>query len=107
MPRRFCIHCNGPVTPPSEVCESCVELLSDLGEEDEPQPRPAPVVAHKPGPFEPSQADVQAYSVMSERGAFRPFDQVRPKQLPSHARNRWGKAISNWKDVGGPDVPKK
>lgn len=105
MPRR-CIHCNGPVTAPSEVCESCVELLSDLGEEDEPQPQPAPIVAHRPGPFEPSPEDWAAYRELSERGAFKPFDKIRPKERPPHVTNRWGKAIAS-RSRRDPDVPKQ
>ena len=62
-----CIHC-GLSTPSGRVCGSCLDLLSDLGEEDEPQPRPALVATHRPGRFEPSRADVEAYETMSERG---------------------------------------
>lgn len=100
-----CCHCG---TPGPSPCPSCLELLSDLGEEpEELQPQPAPAVTHRGGPFEPTQADIEAYETMSERGSFRPFTDVRPKQLPSHARNKWGRAISNWKNAGYPDVPKK
>ena len=106
MSLRKCIHCLAPVTSPAEVCEACLDLLSDLGEEDEPQPQPAPIVAHRPGPFEPSPEDWAAYREMSERGAFKPLDQVRPKQLPSHARNRWGKAIASTLRRD-PDIPKQ
>ena len=71
MPRR-CIHCNGPATAPSQVCGSCLDLLSALGEEDEePQPQPALVAPHKPGRFELSQEDIEAYEAMSAAGSFR------------------------------------
>lgn len=100
-----CIHCGGGVAPPVQVCQACVDLLSDLGEDVvDPPPQPAPV--NHTGRFEPSQADVQAYCELSERGAFKPFDQVRPKQLPHHATNRWGKAIASW-SRRDPDVPKQ
>jgi hypothetical protein len=107
---RKCIHCLGRVKPPAEICEACLDLLSDLGEEEEPepQPRPAPVATHRGGPFEPSREDLQAYCELSERGSFRPFDDVRPKQRPSHATDRWGKALASLKrSRRDPDVPKQ
>jgi len=103
MPRR-CIHCLAPVNPPDEVCESCLDLLSDLGEDVvEPPPRPAPQ-PHQP--FHPTAEDWAAYRTLSESGSFLPFDSIRPKQLPSHARNKWGKAIAST-SRRDPDVPKK
>jgi hypothetical protein len=101
-----CIHCLAPVTAPAEVCESCLELIADIGADDyvEPPPQPAPV--NHTGRFEPSPEDWAAYRELSERGSFRPFDQVRPKQLPSHARNKWGKAIAST-SRRDPDIPKQ
>lgn len=66
-----CIHCLGRVEPPAEVCPACLDLLSDLGEEDEPQPQPAPV--NHTGRFEPTPEDWAAYRELSERGSFRPL----------------------------------
>ena len=80
------------------------ELLEGLEDEPEPQPQPANVV--HAGRFTPSQEDVQAYSVMSERSSFRTFTDIRPKERPYHARGKWGRAISSWKNAGLPDVPK-
>lgn len=108
MSLRKCIHCLAPVTSPAEVCEACLDLLSDLGEEDEPQPQPqpAPVAPHRGGPFEPSQEDWAAYRELSERGAFKPFDKIRPKERPPHVTSKWGKAIASW-SRRDPDVPKQ
>jgi hypothetical protein len=106
-----CIHCLGRVEPPAEVCEACVDLLSDLGEEDEPPPQ-APPVGPQPAPvnhtgrFEPTPEDWAAYRELSERGSFRPFDQVRAKQPPSWSRNKWGKAIAST-SRRDPDIPKQ
>jgi|GEM_PF-2336683 hypothetical protein len=103
-----CIHCGSRVAAPIEVCESCLDLLSDLGEEDEPQPQPAPIAPHRPGRFEPTQADIQAYCELSERGSFRPLGEIMPKARPSHARNKWGRAIEAEKrSRRDPDVPKQ
>jgi len=91
-----CIHCLGRVEPPAEVCEACLDLLSDLGEDVvEPPPQPArePAPVNHTGRFEPTQADIQAYEELSQRGAFRPFDQVRAKEPPGHTRGRWGRAV--------------
>lgn len=89
-----CIHCLAPVIPPAEVCEACLELIADIGADDyvEPPPRPAPV--NHTGRFEPTPEDWEAYRELSERGAFRPLSEIRPKQLPHHATNRWGRAVS-------------
>ena len=82
------------------------ELLEGLEDETDPQPRPAP--QPRPGQrFEPSQADIAAYSAMSERGIVPAVPDVRPKERPHHATNRWGKALKNWKNAGLPDVPKQ
>jgi hypothetical protein len=106
MSLRKCIHCLAPVIPPAEVCPACIDLLSDLGDDlvVEPPPRPAPV--NHTGRFEPAPEDWAAYRELSERGSFRSFDQVRPKQLPSHATNRWGKAIASW-SRRDPDIPQQ
>ncbi|HKM56588.1 MAG TPA: hypothetical protein VJY33_24500, partial [Isosphaeraceae bacterium] len=57
----------------------------------EPPPRPAPV--NRTGRFEPTQSDIQFYEELSQRGSFRPFTEVRPKERPGYSRGRWGKAI--------------
>ena len=105
-----CIHCGARVAPPVEVCESCVDLLSDLGEEDEPQPmpppppRPAPRPRPRTGRYEPTAREIAEYEELSERGSFRPL----PKQLPHHVTNRWGKAIASLKrSRRDPDVPRQ
>jgi hypothetical protein len=96
-----CIHCLNSGMWPNEVCPRCLELLADLGEEayvpppprptrraSAPQPRPEPV-----RPFAPTAEDDAAYRDLLSRRSFEPFHRVRPKQLPSHARDLWGKAI--------------
>jgi hypothetical protein len=102
------------VTPPAEVCEACIALLSDLGEYDddyEPPPAPPSQPAPRPrgtGRYEPTAEDDAAYRDLLARRSFEPFDQVRPKQLPSHATNRWGKAIASLKrSRRDPDIPKQ
>jgi hypothetical protein len=109
---RRCIHCLAPVTPPAEVCESCVCLLDDLGEyDDDYEPPPSPVPPPQPRPpgrFQPTVEDDRQYRDLLARRSFEPFDQVRPKQLPSHATNRWGKAIASLKrSRRDPDIPKQ
>ena len=90
-----CIHCGGRVQPPDQVCESCLELIADIGADDyvePPPPRPAPQPAPD-RPYQPTQADIQAFSELSERGSFRPLTETLPRAKPYHARGRWGRAI--------------
>lgn len=109
-----CIHCGARVAPPVEVCESCVDLLSDLGEEDELQPAPAsdrgPAAPVKhTGRFEPTAEDDRQLLEMELRGAFRPLTQLNvPKARPSHATNKWGRAIEAEKrSRRDPDIPRQ
>ena len=90
-----CIHCGGRVTPPVQVCQACQDLLSDLGEEDEPQPQPAPVVTHQGGRFEPTQADIQLTRKCPSAARSSRSTKCVPSSCPHHATNKWGKAIAS------------
>ena len=77
-----------------ELYQGCEDTSLAHGSRADVEPPPQPAPAGHTGRFEPAAEDWAAYRELSERGSFRPFDQIRPKQLPSHARDRWGRAIA-------------
>lgn len=84
-----CIHCGGPSSF-GVVCDSCLVLLADLEEEDDtPAPAPAPTPRpRRPGHFEPSQADLEAYREMVAAGAFEPAAPS-PRHRPPRSLFGW------------------
>jgi hypothetical protein len=81
---------------------------------DEPDEQPVTTPATPPRPAQepftgPSEADRSWAAEASARGSFLPAIRVpgmcRPRGLRKN--DRWGKALSNWKDAGCPDVPPK
>ena len=92
----WCCHCCEPGPSP---CSRCKAMLAEQG--DWEPPLPPPRGAWIRGRYEATAQEIQAYSELSARRSFEPFDQVRPKVKPGHATNRWGQAVTAWKKDPG------